>query len=67
VRDIVKTIISEENTERDPHIMAPAVVKVRNVQEEEITHLHEDEHLMIQKPSGEGTLDFVNSNRTRYD
>jgi len=45
----VKTVISEDNTKFSLHIIALVVVIVRDGQEEEITHLCEDEHLRIQE------------------
>jgi len=52
----VKTIISEGNTKRSPHVMAPVVVTVRDGQEEELTHIREDEHLRIQEAIRQGNL-----------
>lgn len=43
VRNRVETVISEENTKMNLHVMALVVVTVRDYQEKEITHLHEVE------------------------
>lgn len=43
----METIITKKHTERNPHILDPVMVTVHNDQEEEITHLHEVEHIRI--------------------
>ena len=45
----VETVISKENTKSNLHAMSPVVVTVRDDQEEEITDLHEVEHIRIQE------------------
>jgi len=67
VWNIVETIISKENTKRNPHVMAPAIVTMHDDQDEEVTQLHEVEHIRIQEAIQRGTLDFVNLKRTGYD
>lgn len=52
----VETVISEENTKRNLHVMAPAVVIVCEDQEEEITQLCEVEHIRIQESIQRGNL-----------
>ena len=52
----VETVISKENTERNPHVMAPALVMMRDDQDKEITQLCEVEHIRIQEALQRGNL-----------
>lgn len=49
VQNRVETVITEENTKRNMHVLDPIMVTVHANQEEEITHLCEVEHIRIQE------------------
>ena len=47
VRNEVETDICEGNTKRNPQIIAPTVMTVREDQDEGITQLRKDDHIRI--------------------
>lgn len=63
----VRTIISEAHAKMNPHVIELTSVTMHEAQDEEITQLHEVDHIMLQGEFGKGTLDFINLKRTRYD
>lgn len=52
----VETVIGEENTKRNLHVLDPLVVTVHGDQEEEITHLCEVKHIRITEAIWRGNL-----------
>lgn len=52
----METIITEENIQRNSHVVDPVVVVAYDGKEEEITHLRKDEHIRIQESIWRGNL-----------